>query len=572
MSLTAFDLNAPPSRDSFITRGLFPANLPSAITSAGLAAPYADEDARYLVSQNRTGNLARFDATKRGDQRRNFEIPHPLFARDAGHFFESNWEALWDHIDRSSGSASKPMRPSSGYRAIAITPQAKLRETRISKLAAKRYCLVTDISRCFPSIYTHSIPWALHGKSSAKLDRRAQSPDVWGNRLDFIHRQGQDGQTIGLPVGPDASRVTAEIVLSAIDVETLQNTRTKTSFVRHVDDYWVGGDSITECEQKLNVLRSGLNNYGLDINESKTRIVELSEVTGEYWPDDLAKNIETVFPQISFHRRAVKQSEVTDLFSRAIKIVRDTNDAAILKFLVRRMDSAIVWQDHWKKVEPFLAHIAVQFPHVFDYIARVLAWALRRNVKVDRALWREVVGTVALTSAEFGRDGELLWALWLYKELGYKVPRPIIAKALTNNGPLPIALACHLAIKGLVTNPSFFDEARARAKGPDQYSGREWPLTLELFHLGEAAELRADFPLNGSLLQKPFAEQASIVRIEAHPAVFYEDIESRENVDSEILEAPDHAIEDFTSSYDDEDDEFENPFDAWRSDEDDEPF
>ncbi|MEG9269355.1 RNA-directed DNA polymerase [Qipengyuania sp. Mu-71] len=573
--LYPFEIDRPPQHTDFVTKGLLPANLPSVISSASLAQPYLPEGNRYLVTQNRVGKTAPFDATKRGEQRRSFQVPHPLFARDAGLFIENNWAAIWSHINASMGSASKPMRPASHYRATAMTSQNRLREIRIQKLAAKRFCLVTDVARCFPSVYTHSIPWALHGKQAAKQDRRQQSAEVWGNKLDFIHRQAQDGQTIGLPVGPDASRVTAEIILASVDAEYLQATRTKTSFVRHVDDYWIGGDSIDDCEKSLNVLRRGLGSFGLDINEAKTRIVELSEVTGSYWPDDLASKIEEVFkinaPWVPGRR--VQRGEVNDLFSRSINIVRETEDTAILKFLLRKMDTSSIWSENWKKVEPFLAHIAVQFPHVFDYVARILAWAIRREVSVDRTLWREVVGAVAKTSADFGRDGELLWAFWLYKELGFKVPRPIIAKAILSSGPLPLALAVHMASAGLVTNPDFFSSLRARVCSPDMYAGSDWPLLLEIFVVGEGDELQRQYPLDGSLMQKPFAENSSIVRYDAYPEVFYEDREDRQDFEiGDEFDFPDHAIEDFTSSYDDEDeDEDEDGNNRFFLD-DDEPF
>ena len=573
--LHPFSNDGPPRHSDFVTKGLLPANLPSVISSASLHLPYVAEGNRYLVTQNRVGKTAPFDATKRGEQRRSFQIPHPMFARDAGLFIQSHWPAIWEHIDASEGSASKPMKPASHYRATAMTSQSRLREIRVRKLAAKRYCLVTDIARCFPSVYTHSIPWALHGKQAAKQDRRQQSADIWGNKLDFIHRQAQDGQTIGLPVGPDASRVTAEIILASVDVNYLQSTKTKTSFVRHVDDYWIGGDSIDDCEKSLNLLRRGLGYFGLDINESKTRIVELSEVTGSYWPDDLANKIEEVFKVREYFTtgRRVHRSDINDLFARSIKTVLETKDSAIIKFILRKMDRSSVWTENWEKVEPFLAHIAVQFPHVFDYVARILAWAIRRGVSIDRALWREVVGAVAKTSADFGRDGELLWALWLYKELGFKVPRPLIDKAIESSGPLPLALAAHMATDGLVTNPNFCESLRIRVSSPDMYSGSDWPLLLELFHLVEAGSLRQEHPFDGSLMQRPFAEEVSIIRYNAYPEVFYEDREDREDrQDFEINEDfhfPDHAIEDFTSSYDDDDEKAddENGVDGftWKS-------
>lgn len=571
MALRPFPKEHPPSKESFVTKGLLPANLPSVISSSGLATPYESDGNRYLVTQKRIGKTARFDATKRGEQRRSFSIPHPLFARDAGLFLENNWQSIWTHINNSTGSASKPMMPASNYRAVAITSQSKLREIRIRALAAKRYCLVTDIARCYPSVYTHSIPWALHSRQAAKDDRSPQSAEIWGNRLDFIHRQAQDAQTIGLPVGPDASRVTAEIILSRIDVDFLQATKSKTAYVRHVDDYWIGGDSTTECEQKLNVLRTGLSQFGLDINEAKTKIVELSEVTGAYWPDDLAKQIEEVFhtnrPWYAGGR--VLQNDVNDMFSRAISIVRGQSDPAILKFLIRKMDSSKVWTNNWKKVEPFLAHVAVQFPHVFDYVARVLAWAIRTEIHVDRALWREVIGSVSRYSAEFSRDAELLWALWLYKELGFKVPRSVIDRAINNNVPLPLALAVHMATNDLVTNPTFFDDLQTRVLSSDMYAGSDWPIVLELFKVEKNTALRREYPLQGSMIQKPFATGASLVRYSAYPEVFYEDREEpedREELDDHDFELPDHAIEDFTSSYDDEEDD--EDWDGFEEDED----
>ena len=562
MALSPFSAQNPPTAQNFVTRGLLPANLPSVVTSRELAAPYSAEGDRYLVTQGRSGKLATYDATKRGEQRRHFEIPHPLFVRDAGLFYQKHWPEIWQHINRSVGSASKPMQPKSLYRAITMASQTKVNDLKIRELAAKRYCLVTDISRCYPTIYTHTIPWALHGKDVAKIDRSERSAQIWGNRLDFIHRQAQDGQTIGIPVGPDISRITAEIILSAIDQEYLQNGRRKTKYVRHVDDYWIGGDSIDDCEKKLNDLRAGLNFYQLDINESKTRIVELSEVTGQYWPDDLAKQIESTFRQENAWGglKRIAQTDAHDLFSRAINIVRTTHDTAILKFLIRKMDKSRVWKTNWKLVEPYLAHIAVQFPHVFDYVARVLAWAVRQQISVDRPLWREVIGTVSKTSADHGRDGELLWALWVYKELGFKVPQSLISKAILNNGPVPLSFAAHMATDGLITNRDFFNNLRERVSGSDQYNGVDWPITLELFHLQEANEIRRRHPLQGSHIQSPFASECSMIRYNAYPEVFYEERENRDDFDIEDadFEFPDHAIEDFTSSYDDEDEDDED--------------
>jgi hypothetical protein len=78
----------------------------------------------------------------------------------------------------------------------------------------------TNISRFYHSLYTHSVAWAFHGKDVAKKDRKIDSSKVYFNRLDFILRQGQDGPTIGIPVGPDASRYVAQLLASKLNLGT----------------------------------------------------------------------------------------------------------------------------------------------------------------------------------------------------------------------------------------------------------------------------------------------------------------------------------------------------------------
>lgn len=53
-------------------------------------------------------------------------------------------------------------------------------------LIGKRYVVKADISTCFPSIYTHSIPWALAGKATAKKNSRKKRNGII--KSTTIHR------------------------------------------------------------------------------------------------------------------------------------------------------------------------------------------------------------------------------------------------------------------------------------------------------------------------------------------------------------------------------------------------
>ncbi len=223
-------------------------------------------------------------------------LPHPLFVRELGIFFEAHWNDIEKTFQSSPGSVSRPILDDAGPRHVRITPHSDLPRIRLTTLSRFAYCLIADVSRFFPSIYSHTIPWALNGKAAAKLDPDWKSTAVWGNRLDFSVRQAQSRQTIGIPVGPDGSKIVAEIIMSSVDREFVRLSGSQVAtYVRHVDDYWIGGHTIDECERHLRNLRSTLKEHSLDINELKTKIISTKFVFGESWPSEIERAISNSF-------------------------------------------------------------------------------------------------------------------------------------------------------------------------------------------------------------------------------------------------------------------------------------
>ena len=64
-----------------------------------------------------------------------------------------------------------------------------------------KYVLHTDISDCYGSIYTHSIPWALHKKSEAKKKKNRNKQSLIGVSIDSHLQDMSFGQTNGIPQG-----------------------------------------------------------------------------------------------------------------------------------------------------------------------------------------------------------------------------------------------------------------------------------------------------------------------------------------------------------------------------------
>ena len=271
-------------------------------------------------------------------------------------------------------------------------------------LSRYKYCLVTDVSRCYPSIYTHSFPWAINGRKRAKADRKWNSDAVFGNRLDFLFRQMQDGQTVGIPVGPDISRIAGEIILSAVDARYAPDG-VNDGYIRHVDDFWIGGHSIQDCEDSLHRLRQSLNYFSLDANEQKTKIVPMSTVVSEIWPYDLEMQLKDALSSGDSNRH---EARLVSILGNIVGYSIESKDDGIIKFFLRKIDNWGSWQNHWDILEPFLAHVAIQFPYALEYVAQIVAWRKEGGDQIDEPLWFNINRTLIRDAAILGRDTEVV--------------------------------------------------------------------------------------------------------------------------------------------------------------------
>ena len=132
--------------------------------------------------------------------------------------------------------------------------------------------LHADITDCYASIYTHSIAWAIHGKSMAKANRNNKS--LIGNVIDGHIQDMQHGQTNGIPQGSVLVDLIAEMVLGYADLvlcgRLTEAKITDFQILRYRDDYRVFVNDSQVGEQILKILTEVLIDLGLKLNASKT--------------------------------------------------------------------------------------------------------------------------------------------------------------------------------------------------------------------------------------------------------------------------------------------------------------
>lgn len=145
-----------------------------------------------------------------------------------------------------------------------------------------------DISKCFDSIYTHSISWALLNKDIVK-DRLEDSNRTFGGQFDQFMQNVNYGETNGIIIGPEFSRIFAEIILQQIDFEVFKLLKEQNpsliykrdyEIFRYVDDFFVFyNDEATKAEI-IKLYRLIFRDYKLYISDKKSYQLTKPLITG----------------------------------------------------------------------------------------------------------------------------------------------------------------------------------------------------------------------------------------------------------------------------------------------------
>ena len=322
---------------------------------------------------------------------------------------------------------------------------------------------------CYESLYTHTIPWAAHGKSVAKLNRNA-SPRYWGNSLDKWVQKCQDGQTRGLPIGPDASLVISEIVLSASDVE-LQNMQGSLSGFRHYDDYDFAASTNDEADEILGMLGRALSQYELSLNSSKTQIIDLPHPVTDAW-----------ILGIDAHRlgRAdlSQRTDIQYLFDAAFSLVGDYPDKPILKYVVGWTDRIEVEPEHWPLYQNLLLRTLFAQPDTTPYVLSELVKYRDMGRRLDMYALEAAFNSQIEFHARRAHASEVAWAIYAVMILGLCVSDGA-AKAASEVDSSFVALLLLDAEERGIAKKGLVSSRWQSVMTKDELCGEHWLLSYE---------------------------------------------------------------------------------------------
>ncbi len=261
-----------------LERGFYPRELPPCFRTIKFGALLASKPEYLKPQKDFSGEIAFLDGATFQGNHRTFGVINPINYALLSQFLADNWPQIENIMDLSNFSAFKIVFPNS----VAVGGRAFQRSSFSGKLRKQAYLssaypsvVHLDINRFYGSIYSHSIPWAVLGKPEALKQHKAKKLDAhWSAELDRLVRACNRNQTIGIPIGPDTSRVVSELVLSRIDHELKKNGPglRKRQVFHNIDDYEIGVENATDADRVIARFEKEIRQFELRSHEGKTAV------------------------------------------------------------------------------------------------------------------------------------------------------------------------------------------------------------------------------------------------------------------------------------------------------------
>ncbi len=194
-----------------------------------------------------------------------------------------------------------------------------------------------DLQSCFDSIYTHTISWATAGGAD-KVKILPGFHGSWvGDAFDNLMQSVNARETNGIVIGPEFSRIFAEIILQYIDQKVEQELleeeklclRSNYESYRYVDDYFLFYNDEKDRNLFMEILTKWLNEFKLQISPSKTEEFArpfITKVTiAKRQIDNLLNNIFSIplWEEVESNLDNVKEDNTEDVDSDKDKEILD---------------------------------------------------------------------------------------------------------------------------------------------------------------------------------------------------------------------------------------------------------
>lgn len=396
--------------------GLFPEKIDK-IFSSKLFGEWVREN-EITTNQNRVCSNIVFHLTRNNNAPRILNIPHPIAYNRLALEIKNNWDSIIEKIgevdDYYERSMIIPQPNNLNERLVSMLSYERNKDQKflsLDKSLEAKYLVYADITNCYPSIYSHSIPWALVGKIEAKANSRNR--DLWYNKLDFAIRSTQRNETVGIPIGPDSSNIISELVLSQIDKELLNY-----KYFRFIDDYRCYCNSKEEADTFIKELSKELEKFNLRLNPKKTEIIELPIPLEEDWIRKLKSYSNSFLSANNLNNsHLVHISEFIDL---AISLTNENPNDSAIKYATRILSKKTYSsKDTFIYLIMYLSRVCFIYPYFIDVFDEILTkFTLDEDLLL---LIQKEINSIIKEHKEYSRSDVSLWGIHLALKYNFEI-------------------------------------------------------------------------------------------------------------------------------------------------------
>ncbi|MBY3296222.1 RNA-directed DNA polymerase [Rhizobium laguerreae] len=388
---------------------------------------------RRFVSEKATFYHPRFNNTDRLHSVVN-PISHLLVSSlVAKHFYQLK------NVERESVySLSPSVFDWNGQRALP-RPVFSKRDEFTSQLSPRfEYTVTTDVRSFYPSVHTASIAWAVHGRDASKQLSKA----LFANEIGLLVRNGQDGHTTGLPVGPDTSRILAEVVASRIDTDIDDVLKMKKGdAARFVDDFTFGCNSVEEGRRIVAEVRRAAAVFELDIGHEKTSIEPTNHLAYVGWEAFLKSHLPPEDPdKASFERFFYVVHEMT---KRHVNL-------NVERYAMSNCRKSFVASEDWDFLQEHIVSSYRKNSTLIENLVEIVLLRQKAQEDVDLAALSDFIAARLPVLGANQRTGEILWLLYLACSLRIKIKADALSMCLRMPNALIAILVTHAEAEGLI--------------------------------------------------------------------------------------------------------------------------
>ncbi len=271
-----------------------------------------------------------------------------------------------------------------------------------------RYVVKADISKCFSSIYSHAIAWALVGKKEAKATRK--NDDAWYNRIDRNVRNLKNGETHGLLIGPHTSNIISEIILCAVDFE-LCNRGWK--YIRNIDDYTCFVSDLKDADSFVLELTRELREFGLSLNHTKTQILEFPIGIVDEW----VREVRSKITLLEVRGKTLDYIDVQTFLDSCVSLMVDNNgNSSVLLYGVKALRGMRLSENARRYCDKLIVSLSLTYPYLVPQLNDLVFSAK----DMDASFANECINRIYKTY--FHRDCYEALAYALFYAIRRKVP------------------------------------------------------------------------------------------------------------------------------------------------------